>query len=65
MIDPADAERRLQLYIKSRKLTILSRLGHGQDGNVWQSDRNTAVKVMFREDSYFNELICYERLAER
>ena len=65
MIDPADAKRRLQLYTNNRELTIVAPLGHGQDGNVWQSDRNTAVKVLFREDSYFNELICYERLAER
>lgn len=65
MIDPADAKRRLQIYTTNRQLTILSPLGHGQDGNVWQSDRNTAVKVLFREDSYFNELVCYERLAER
>jgi hypothetical protein len=65
MIDPADANRRLQLYAKQRNVTILASLGHGQDGSVWENDRNSAIKVLYREDSYFNELICYERLQER
>jgi hypothetical protein len=39
-------------------------LGHGIDGNVWQTNRQSAVKAFAREDTYRRERDCYRRLFE-
>ncbi len=40
-------------------------IGSGNDGFVWRTSRQTAVKVFWREDTYQRELACYERLRDR
>lgn len=40
-------------------------LGHGSDGAVWGTSRNTALKILAREESYRNEAECYRRLKSR
>jgi hypothetical protein len=39
-----------------------SLLGHGIDGNVWQTTRQSALKVFNRTDTYQRERDCYRRL---
>ncbi len=57
---------RLQRYIDRHELTmaVLEPLGGGQDGSVWESDRNTAIKVFSREANYWRERDCYLRLHD-
>ncbi len=40
-------------------------LGDGNDGAVWESDRQTAIKSLERRDSYIRERDAYLRLQER
>lgn len=44
--------------------TLASLLGHGIDGNVWQTNRNSALKVFSRAETYERERDCYRRLSE-
>lgn len=37
-------------------------LGYGSDGSVWHSSRKTAVKALYNQKNYDNELECYIRL---
>ncbi len=37
-------------------------LGDGNDGAVWESDQQTAIKALERRDSYFRERDAYLRL---
>lgn len=39
-------------------------LGGGTDGDVWESDRRTAIKALARETSYYNERDTYLRLED-
>lgn len=39
-------------------------LGIGEDGVVWESSRNTAVKAFYRFKNYDRELSCYLRLRD-
>lgn len=40
-------------------------LGYGNDGCVWKSNRQSAVKAFERQENYRRESTCYQRLAER
>jgi hypothetical protein len=44
-------------------LDLETPLGFGNDGTVWKSDRKTAVKALYREINYRNELECYQRFS--
>ena len=63
-----DAEllARADQYCNSKGTKVIRQpiLGHGSDGAVWQTDRNTAVKVLARERNFNAELECYLRLKE-
>jgi len=48
-------------YATYHQLVIERTLGHGTDGSVWASDRNTAVKAIERQRNYYVELECYQR----
>jgi len=54
-------------YADSRgiKVYIGRTLGNGTDGNVYPTDRNSAVKVLKLEKTYVCERDCYRRLSER
>jgi hypothetical protein len=39
-------------------------LGGGTDGDVWATNRDTAIKAFKREQGYVNERDSYQRLAE-
>jgi len=45
-------------------ILLTSLLGHGIDGNVWQTSRHSALKVFVRNDTYVRERDCYRRLLE-
>ena len=50
--------------VARRRLRIDRRLGFGQDGVVWLSNQNTAIKAYERLENYGREVSCYQRLAE-
>ena len=39
-------------------------LGFGQDGRVWRTEHNSAIKVIERPETYNREKGCYQRLEE-
>jgi hypothetical protein len=55
---------RAELYAKSKSILIISQpvLGHGSDGTVWRTSRNTALKILIHEKNFQSELECYRRL---
>ncbi|MBX3418008.1 MAG: hypothetical protein KF851_10430 [Pirellulaceae bacterium] len=57
---------RVKAYCRSVSPTIRlsDRLGFGQDGYVWATNRDTAIKGLAREENYTRERNCYQRLAE-
>jgi hypothetical protein len=45
-------------------LNLKSPLGYGNDGSVWKSSKNSAVKALESERKYSIEAQCYKRFAE-
>jgi hypothetical protein len=64
IIDPAvEARGRRYGELEGIQINFESPLGSGTDGAVWMSDRNTAVKALYRQKNYSHELECYQRFA--
>ena len=59
-----DLRTRAERYAADNGGKIVERLGFGNDGEVWKTDNDTAVKVFERRDAYDRELQCYLRLRE-
>ena len=51
-------------YAANRGRSLLRFLGDGNDGAVWESDQQTAVKALQRRDSYLRERNAYLRLQD-
>ncbi|MEZ6103367.1 MAG: hypothetical protein R3E01_30865 [Pirellulaceae bacterium] len=51
-------------YAASRGRSLLRFLGDGNDGAVWESDQQSAIKALERRDSYLRERDAYLRLQE-
>ncbi len=66
-MDPLDEDilRRSQEYAERYALHLDRRLGFGKDGTVWETDRQTALKVFRHADPIRREVAAYARLAER
>ncbi|MEQ1827880.1 MAG: hypothetical protein ABL921_18110 [Pirellula sp.] len=52
-------------YTANRGRSLTRFLGDGNDGAVWESDHQTAVKALERRDSYFRARDAYLRLQDR
>ena len=67
MPTPSDATGPVTAYAASRNISIASEepLGAGQDGTVWLTSRETAIKALNRERNYLNERDSYRLLTER
>lgn len=63
MIDNAVLLVSAEIYAKSKGLVLIRQpmLGHGSDGAVWRTSRDTALKVLHKEENFTNELECYRR----
>lgn len=57
---------RAKRYAEARSLAFDADrlLGSGQDGAIWRTTAQTAIKVFQRPETYSTELACYERLRE-
>jgi len=66
MIDDSLLLARASDYAHSRGIFLQEepRIGHGSDGSVWKTSRNSAVKVLELQQNYTNELECYRRLRD-
>jgi hypothetical protein len=51
-----------EAYAQHNGIRIARFLGDGNDGAVWESSRLTAIKVLYRLDSFQREKNCYDRL---
>jgi hypothetical protein len=62
-----EAKEQAERYAAKKSIAIDfdALLGYGTDGTVFVSDRNSAVKVFQRYESYSRELRAYQRLKER
>jgi len=49
---------------KTIEVDLDDSLGDGTDGNVWNTNRNSAIKVLQLEKNYLRERRCYQRLRE-
>jgi hypothetical protein len=49
MTGSKELDEHAQVYANRRGIAIEEKLGFGQDGAVWQTSRETAVKVLERE----------------
>jgi hypothetical protein len=58
------AERRLQDFCADRGVKLTKQLGHGIDGSVWETSRQSALKACYRTDAYERERDCYRRLLD-
>ncbi|MEO8495229.1 MAG: hypothetical protein ABI614_09175 [Planctomycetota bacterium] len=58
-------EPQAQAYAAEKRILLLRFLGDGNDGAVWESNRESAVKVLERPDSYQRERDAYLRLGDR
>jgi hypothetical protein len=61
-----ELERRAKIYAarKSIEVDFDEPVGDGTDGNVWFTNRNSAIKVLNAEDNYLRERNCYQRLIK-
>jgi hypothetical protein len=57
-------EERVLNYARRNGLVLTGRIGAGMDGDVWESNRQTAIKAIHRQQNYIAELECYQRFAE-
>lgn len=64
-MNDSDLLARAKQYVQTRRLQLdeSGTLGFGQDGTIWRTTTPTAIKVFRREQAYFTELACYERLG--
>ena len=60
-----DLRSRAERYAKAHGLRLTDRLGGGSDGEVWKTNRKTAVKVFQYQKNYRMEVACYQRLRQR
>jgi hypothetical protein len=65
IFDP-EKKRRADEYLNllGGHVKIKRYLGGGTDGDVWETDRKTAIKVFGYENGYRNERDTYHRLAD-
>lgn len=54
-------------YADSRSIKINPQemIGSGNDGRVWRTSRNSALKIHYRDLNYQNEKECYKRIMQR
>jgi hypothetical protein len=60
----SNAEQRLRESCANSNSTLTRMLGHGIDGSVWETSRQSALKACYRTDAYERERDCYRRLFE-
>lgn len=63
-----DAMNRVHDYCSRQRIVLGERLGHGQDGMVFATNRKSAIKVFHNQNwsrkQYDNEKAVYERLTD-
>jgi hypothetical protein len=67
MSAPNELEKRARQYVQSKDLVVNFEeyLGFGEDGWVWETSRNSAIKVFGGIKQFKVELGCYKRLKEK
>ena len=63
-MDKIDSQRRATEYCEKAGVSpeFGSLLGTGQEGFVWQTDENSAIKVYDRKSNFDREIACYSLL---
>lgn len=51
-------------YSTLQGITIEKTLGYGNDGKVWSTSRNSAIKALYRQGGYDRERAAYRRLDQ-
>lgn len=59
----AAAKTYLELTDGSNETVLTELLGNGEDGIVWRTSANAAIKAFYRRKNYEKELACYIRLC--
>jgi hypothetical protein len=58
---------RAKAYTDSREIVLEEEdpIGYGMDGSIWQTSRQSVVKIYEREKNYRDEVECYRRFAAK
>jgi hypothetical protein len=59
-----DAGQAISRYSESEGIYLVEGIGHGIDGTVWRSSRQSAIKACYRHGAFERERDCYRRLFE-
>src|SRR3954468_24258967 len=59
-----NADRAIRHYAATENMALVECIGHGIDGTVWKSSRQSAIKTYYRHDAFERERDCYRRLFE-
>jgi hypothetical protein len=64
MLEPAEQFELVKAYAQFKGIEVQckDRLGAGIDGTVWSTQRSSAVKVLYSQKTFENELEAYKRL---
>jgi hypothetical protein len=67
MSDKAELLERVELYAHRNGTRIISTVefGHGLEGSVWVSQRDSAIKIIRNRKNYGDELEAYRRLQAK
>lgn len=63
IIIPLEIEIRRDEYCQAKQLQVVDLIGFGVDGYVWQTDRESVVKVCRYKAPFDSELAVYQRLS--
>lgn len=64
-MDESLLKERANQYAEQVEARLLAELGHGTDGSVFKSTRETAIKAFKRQRNYAHELQCYQLLEAK
>jgi hypothetical protein len=64
VVIPWEIERRRDEYCEAKQLQVVDLIGFGVDGFVWQTDRESVVKVCRYKAPFDSELAVYQRLSK-
>ena len=64
MAELLSIEERSRQFAKQEGLELSGVLGHGIDGSVWETSRQSALKVFARQETFIRERNCYLRMFE-
>ena len=64
MSDSGELKTNALQYSVQQSISLEKTLGYGNDGKVWSTSRNSAIKALYRQAGYDREVAAYRRLEQ-